>query len=196
MKCTSVVYGNSIPQTNEVDAQLLKESAIVKFNHHWLLTNDCTHSYTVVVHDSSIHRTLSELATRNVFDRVNEMVICCSVHENRERNRHVLRHMQQYKKQLGATRIRILTLNDMYPVLCALRKRGFPTRWKPRTGLVYILWLVSQNHRVFITGFDIENTDENTHALEPTVPVSRQHNPEAESLILRQLIAEKLVVVL
>ena len=191
-----VVCGNSIPNTHTVEE--LTHASIVKFNHHWLLSDEPLDDskYTVVVHDSSIVRTMIELKKRNLFNCLEQIVVCCSLDSHSARNYKTVIHLRQYARQLKHVKIQFLTEGNLETVYNALTDRGFSRCSKPRTGLVYVMWLVLQNNTVYLNGFDIENTDLLTHQFEPTIDVSHVHNPTAEGYVLKSLIADRLVSVL
>jgi hypothetical protein len=203
-KPITIVCGNSIPNTKEVKPEISNVAeTTVKFNHHWLISSKDIPKdakYTVVVHEYSVMPTLRLMSKLKKFDNVKEIVVCCinfilldgETSTNEQRNKDAMRHLEKYKKDLKGIKIIVLTMKDLSPAMDAIFERGLHR--KPRTGLVYVMWLVLQNHIVYLNGFDIENTDLLTHAFEPKVNVHKKHDPKDEGIIIKQLISEKLVV--
>jgi hypothetical protein len=150
--------------------------------------------YTVVVHEGSVIHALHLMAKHKKFDNVREIVVCCThfipldgiTHNHEQRNKDAMRHLEKYKKDLKGVKIIVLTMTDLSPVMDAIFKRGLQ-KTKPRTGLVYVMWLVLQNHIVYLNGFDIENTDLLTHAFEPKVTVPKNMMPKLRVLSLNNL---------
>jgi hypothetical protein len=202
-KPITIVCGNSIPNTKEVKPEIsIVAETTVKFNNHWLLSPNIPNDakYTVVVHEASIKTTLHLMTELKKFDNVKEIVVCCVnfipldgvSNTNETRNKNTMNHLKKYEKDLKGVKIIVLTMTDLSPVMDAIFKRGLKT--KPRTGLVYVMWLVLQNHIVYLNGFDIENTDLSNHEFEPDVNTASKHDPKSEGIIMKQLISEKLVV--
>jgi hypothetical protein len=204
-KPITIVCGNSIPNTKKVKPEISNVAeTIVKFNEHWLMSpKDIPKDakYTVVVHEGSVIHALHLMAKHKKFDNVREIVVCCThfipldgiTHNHEQRNKDAMRHLEKYKKDLKGVKIIVLTMTDLSPVMDAIFKRGLQ-KTKPRTGLVYVMWLVLQNHIVYLNGFDHENTDLLTHVFQPKKNITKQHDAKAEGIIIKQLISEKLVV--
>jgi hypothetical protein len=140
------------------------------------------------------------MAKHKKFDNVREIVVCCvnfirldgKNNTTENRNRRAMSELKKYKESLKGVKIRVLTTRDLSRVMDAIFKRGLQS--KPRTGLVYVMWLVLQNHIVYLNGFDIENTDALTHEFQPDIKIAAKHDAKAEGIIIKQLISEKLVV--
>jgi len=203
-KPITIVCGNSIPNTKEVKPEISNVAeTTVKFSMHWLLSpKDIPKDakYTVVVHEASVAETLHLMAKHKKFDNVREIVVCCvnfirldgKNNTTENRNRRAMSELKKYKESLKGVKIRVLTTRDLSRVMDAIFKRGLQS--KPRTGLVYVMWLVLQNHIVYLNGFDIENTDALTHEFQPDIKIAAKHDAKAEGIIIKQLISEKLVV--
>jgi hypothetical protein len=197
-KPITIVCGNSIPNTKKVKPEISNVAeTTVKFNEHWLMSpKDIPKDakYTVVLHETSIIKTLHLMTKLKKFDNVKEIVVCCSILiNNEEKNKVTISHLKKYEEDLKGVKIIVLTMTDLSPVMDAILERGFSNS-QPRTGLVYVMWLVLQNHIVYLNGFDIENTDLSTHEFEPDVKTWDKHDPKSEGIIMKQLISEKLVV--
>jgi hypothetical protein len=203
-KPITIVCGNSIPNTKIVKPEISNVAeTTVKFNEHWLMSpKDIPKDvkYTVVLHDVSVIQTLHLMTKHKKFDNVREIVVCCSTKDhsrknqsNKDKNKVTMSHLKKYEKDLKGVQITVLTMTDLSPVMDALFKRGF-SNMHPRTGLVYVMWLVLQNHIVYLNGFDHENTDLLTHVFQPKKNITKQHDAKAEGIIIKQLISEKLVV--
>jgi len=195
----TIVTGNSVPNTNKVDDSLCKNAKIVKFNHHWLLsptTFSKNVRYTVVIHNGSASRTFSELKKQNMFGSIDEIVVCTSLEgaapqyvitERKIADARLC--INTYKDDIGTIPIRIISKDELAEVYRALHDKRFPKSTVPRTGPAYVMWLLLQKHKVFINGFDIDDTDATTHTFEDA-KVPGKHSVRAEGELFKSLLRD------
>jgi hypothetical protein len=87
----------------------------------------------------------------------------------------------------------MVTKTELTQVYSTLYAMGLPKNCQPRTGLMYIMWLILQNQQVYVNGFDIDGTDSKTHEYEKTVKISDGHDAREEGKVLKSLISNGLI---